>query len=96
MTNKITLEDIRNAMEIVRKNSPPSRTIEFDWGWLEIGYFGEPISVKLKRDQIKAIKDLCNEDFNFGKGRCVKPKQKPRKLKRIYGMKVLNSINLDK
>ncbi len=38
MINKLTLTDIRKALAMIRKNSPPVRKdrLEYDWGYIEL------------------------------------------------------------
>jgi len=92
---KITLEDINKALKFIYLNQPPNKTKEYFWGWLETDYVGNPISIKFKRNQIKAIRMIMKENFGFGREHRLEDIKKNTRLETIFGIKVLNHIRMD-
>lgn len=84
MKKKITLQDISNALRIINEKLPPNKVKEFWWGWLETDYSGRIISIKLKRNQIKEIKNIIKQTTRI--------KIPNQRLETIFGIKVLNKI----
>ncbi len=94
MKKTITLEDIRKAIELIKEDTPPNKTREYFWGWLETDYIGNPITIKFKRNQIKELKKICGDNFRYGRKTKYEPFTKNTKIESLWGIKVLNTIKL--
>ena len=86
---KITLYDIAKAVKLLKTDMPPNKTKEYFWGWLETDSVGYIISIKFKRNQIKEVKRFLNMNFRY-------EKLYDTKLEEVYGIKVLNTIRINR
>ena len=82
-TREVTLEDISNAIRLIQEEYNPIN-YKFDWGEITTDVLGNPLTIKFKRNQLKGVKELIKKNFTKKEG----------KVATIFGIKVLNTINL--
>ena len=85
MTNKITTEDIRKALDIVNCNKPPLTRSNFDWGWIETDEIGNPINIGVTKETREKINDFFEETIRF------KTMKDGTKIKTFEGIPIVKS-----
>jgi len=62
MVDKITLEDIKKAVDKINEEKQPLKVIRFKGGgWIEADIVGNPIKIGLGKEQMKEIRRLCED-----------------------------------
>lgn len=83
MTEEITLEDMRKALDLC-KTEMSTKTLEFDWGFIEMEGFSAK-TIKLKPEAYKKIREVCQTK--------TLDKQNLVRVETFYGVPVVREMD---
>jgi len=79
------MEDIKEALSLLKEDIPPNIRYKFNGGWIETDGFGAPVRIGVDEDLRDLIRELM---MNVE----MVPKTNA-KIKTIYGIEVVETIN---
>ena len=61
--SKLTMEDIRKALEIINRDMPKNKVIKTVFGYVEVNYLGNPVKIQLDEDVAKEYTEIMKQSM---------------------------------